>query len=218
VEVLVDGVILSGKVRWKGKIPGKQGCWVGLELWTRIGTGNGSLKGIQYFSCPDGYGVFVRSSQLRFPPSKGRSYSSYHKISKESAIDEELFGESRRVTNISDIQKSCHVTSLYAASAGKCFPEKQRMNERQNFHLGHPVSCRFAQNLHKKSGPFSGCGPTLYEDLFASEEGKKTTRKISTGLNASTSAKGSFNNGHSRPLISPPSIPHIHKLTSNAWL
>ena len=35
VEVLIDGVIVSGKVRWKGKIPDKQGCWVGLELWTR---------------------------------------------------------------------------------------------------------------------------------------------------------------------------------------
>ena len=92
------------------------------------------------------------------------------------------------------------------------------MNERRNYHLGHPVGSRYTPNLLNKSGPFSGHGRTLYEDLFASKEGKKPTRKISTGLNANTSARGSSNNGHSKPLITPPSIPHIHKLTSNAWL
>ena len=32
VEVLLDGMICQGKVKWKGKIHGSYGNWVGLEL------------------------------------------------------------------------------------------------------------------------------------------------------------------------------------------
>ena len=35
VEVSFEGGVFPGKVRWKGKIPGKHGDWVGLELSTR---------------------------------------------------------------------------------------------------------------------------------------------------------------------------------------
>ena len=32
VEVLRDGYICRGKVRWKGSIAGKTGNWIGIEL------------------------------------------------------------------------------------------------------------------------------------------------------------------------------------------
>jgi protein phosphatase len=36
------------------------GEWVGVELETAAGEGNGTVAGVQYFSCPDGHATFVR--------------------------------------------------------------------------------------------------------------------------------------------------------------
>ena len=35
VEVLRDGYIHRGKVRWKGRVAGKAGKWIGIELYEK---------------------------------------------------------------------------------------------------------------------------------------------------------------------------------------
>ncbi len=49
VEVLRQGYLVSGKVRWKGQIPDKNGNWVGVELNDRgrpnLGIRSGLLLG-----------------------------------------------------------------------------------------------------------------------------------------------------------------------------
>ncbi|KAI5168788.1 hypothetical protein PAEPH01_0421 [Pancytospora epiphaga] len=54
----------NGIVRYIGKVDGKSGEWVGIELDSPIGSNDGSYRGRQYFTCPPKCGVFVRTSRL----------------------------------------------------------------------------------------------------------------------------------------------------------
>ena len=40
------------------------GEWVGVELEAAAGEGNGTVAGVQYFSCPDGHATFVEKTFL----------------------------------------------------------------------------------------------------------------------------------------------------------
>ncbi|TKY89957.1 hypothetical protein EX895_001255 [Sporisorium graminicola] len=53
-----------GEVLFVGQTSFAQGVWVGIELDNQNGKNNGSVQGKRYFECQDGYGVFVRSSQI----------------------------------------------------------------------------------------------------------------------------------------------------------
>ena len=50
----------NGTVRFVGTTTFQVGKWVGVELDTPTGKHNGSVQGKSYFSCRNGYGVFVR--------------------------------------------------------------------------------------------------------------------------------------------------------------
>lgn len=51
----------AGTVRYIGKIKGKEGDWVGIELDTPNGKHNGTVDGISYFECNDNHGIFVKN-------------------------------------------------------------------------------------------------------------------------------------------------------------
>ncbi|CBQ68438.1 related to Dynactin 1 [Sporisorium reilianum SRZ2] len=53
-----------GEVLFVGQTSFAAGVWVGIELDNQNGKNNGSVQGKRYFECQDGYGVFVRSSQV----------------------------------------------------------------------------------------------------------------------------------------------------------
>ncbi|KAJ1033941.1 hypothetical protein NDA16_000149 [Ustilago loliicola] len=53
-----------GEVLFVGQTSFAAGVWVGIELDNPNGKNNGSVQGKRYFECQDGYGVFVRSSQV----------------------------------------------------------------------------------------------------------------------------------------------------------
>ena len=42
----------------------KGGTWVGVELDTPTGKNDGSVQGIQYFTCKHKHGIFVRVDKL----------------------------------------------------------------------------------------------------------------------------------------------------------
>ena len=39
--------------------------WIGVEMDEEIGTHDGSLFGVRYFTCADRHGVFAQTSQLQ---------------------------------------------------------------------------------------------------------------------------------------------------------
>ncbi|KAH8857664.1 CAP-Gly domain-containing linker protein 4 [Schistosoma japonicum] len=48
-----------GKLRYCGSVSFGSGIWVGVELDEPVGRNNGSVAGIQYFSCPNQHGIFA---------------------------------------------------------------------------------------------------------------------------------------------------------------
>ncbi|KDR85814.1 hypothetical protein GALMADRAFT_234908 [Galerina marginata CBS 339.88] len=55
-----------GVVRFHGSTSfSPTGKWVGIELLEQNGKNDGSVEGIPYFRCKQGYGVFVRPSQIK---------------------------------------------------------------------------------------------------------------------------------------------------------
>ncbi|KAF0712615.1 Aste57867_4751 [Aphanomyces stellatus] len=54
----------SGIVRYIGAAHFASGIWVGIELTDAHGKNNGSIRGVQYFTCPDDHGIFIRANKL----------------------------------------------------------------------------------------------------------------------------------------------------------
>ncbi|GLB43572.1 putative dynein associated protein [Lyophyllum shimeji] len=55
----------KGVVRFSGATAFSKGKWVGVELYEPNGKNDGSVQGVQYFSCKMGYGIFIRASQIK---------------------------------------------------------------------------------------------------------------------------------------------------------
>ncbi|KAK9881935.1 hypothetical protein WA026_018129 [Henosepilachna vigintioctopunctata] len=49
-----------GTIKYIGKVDDLQGYWIGVQYDEPLGKHNGSLKGKQYFECPDKYGAFLK--------------------------------------------------------------------------------------------------------------------------------------------------------------
>lgn len=54
----------TGVIRFVGHTHFAGGHWVGLELVGDGGKNNGTVKGVEYFRCPENRGLFVRPSQI----------------------------------------------------------------------------------------------------------------------------------------------------------
>ncbi|KAI1895173.1 hypothetical protein AGOR_G00103570 [Albula goreensis] len=63
-RVLVVGQ-RTGVVRFYGKTSFAPGFWLGIELDKPSGKNNGSVGGVQYFSCPPKHGVFAPPSRVQ---------------------------------------------------------------------------------------------------------------------------------------------------------
>ena len=57
---LQRGVVKKGYVRYWGRTEFYSGEWVGVELEEPAGKNDGSVQGVEYFTCPDRHGIFVR--------------------------------------------------------------------------------------------------------------------------------------------------------------
>lgn len=54
-----------GVVKFIGEVPElKGGHWVGVVFDEPVGMTNGSVKGVEYFQCGEGYGSFVRGKNM----------------------------------------------------------------------------------------------------------------------------------------------------------
>mmetsp|Transcript_1593 Transcript_1593/g.3506 ORF Transcript_1593/g.3506 Transcript_1593/m.3506 type:complete len:238 (-) Transcript_1593:47-760(-) len=63
MDVIVRGS-LRGKVTFSGSVHYAKGDWVGVVLEEPAGKNNGTVKGVEYFSCDPQHGLFVRPSEL----------------------------------------------------------------------------------------------------------------------------------------------------------
>ncbi|XP_042217194.1 dynactin subunit 1-like isoform X4 [Homarus americanus] len=63
-RVEVIGKDTLGTIAYVGGTHFSQGKWIGVVLDEKKGKNNGSVQGKSYFQCEDGYGIFVRQSQL----------------------------------------------------------------------------------------------------------------------------------------------------------
>lgn len=53
-----------GTIQFVGKTKFADGYWVGVQLDEPVGKNNGNVKGVQYFTCEEGYGIFVKPNAL----------------------------------------------------------------------------------------------------------------------------------------------------------
>ena len=54
-----------GQVMYVGKVPDMGlGYFIGVRLDEPHGKNNGSFNGVQYFQCPNKYGMFIRASDI----------------------------------------------------------------------------------------------------------------------------------------------------------
>ncbi|KFB39612.1 AGAP004194-PA-like protein [Anopheles sinensis] len=65
-RVDLTGKDVRGTIAYVGMTSFAVGKWVGVILDEAKGKNNGSIKGHQYFSCEENYGMFVRPTQLVF--------------------------------------------------------------------------------------------------------------------------------------------------------
>ena len=83
----------EGFIRFKGKLPGKNGRFYGIELTQGTGKHNGDYEGTHYFDCAEGQGIFIQKKHIVFKlnekpnKSKKRKHSQKKstKISPQSA-------------------------------------------------------------------------------------------------------------------------------------
>lgn len=162
VEVKWRGRIFNGKVRHKGGLVAREGDWVGVELDEKVGDGCGLYKGIRYFHCKDGHGIFTHPRNIRFPQNLRRSHDPYKTLDYSSSVDETLFRSSVEVPRPEQYSDPVFVTQEYLNHAKDGFRQEllDHMAERRNFHKSHviggtllPAAYRSGLGLHSESRP-----------------------------------------------------------------
>ena len=63
-------------VRYSGTTHFSPGHWIGIELEEESGKNDGAVKGHRYFTCPPGYGMFVRPETISTTPEQDTDSSS----------------------------------------------------------------------------------------------------------------------------------------------
>ena len=120
--------LATGFVRYKGALVSLKGFWVGVELTAKLGTSNGLYKGNQYFSCREGYGVYVRAGALSLLTRQRKLYDAYRKLGP-SFIQDDLFRSTRKQTQ-PDLRYSGIISQSYLMKAKSAFssPRMQTCN------------------------------------------------------------------------------------------
>ena len=62
---IVDIPVGRGLVRFYGPTSFSPGKWVGVELNEPVGKNDGSVQGVEYFTCKPNHGLFIRMSQVK---------------------------------------------------------------------------------------------------------------------------------------------------------
>ncbi|EYC43020.1 hypothetical protein Y032_0506g2675 [Ancylostoma ceylanicum] len=63
----------KGRVAFCGEVQFAEGEWVGVILDEPRGKNNGTVQGVQYFTCEPNYGLFIRPTQLKPESARART-------------------------------------------------------------------------------------------------------------------------------------------------
>ena len=77
---------LSGVIAYVGLTEFAAGNWIGIELDTSQGKNNGTVKGVQYFDCPQKKGMFVRPKNVKLDR-KGRELHLRRRMKENECFD-----------------------------------------------------------------------------------------------------------------------------------
>ncbi|CAK71380.1 unnamed protein product (macronuclear) [Paramecium tetraurelia] len=55
----------KGYIRYLGELEGRPGTFYGIHLDNKVGSHNGTLQGKEYFTCPEGHGLFITGNHLK---------------------------------------------------------------------------------------------------------------------------------------------------------
>ncbi|OAD08466.1 hypothetical protein MUCCIDRAFT_71582 [Mucor lusitanicus CBS 277.49] len=64
VQLLNKPVLTMGTILYVGKVEGKPGHFLGVELDRSVGSNDGSIDGKRYFSTLTNRGIFVKQSEV----------------------------------------------------------------------------------------------------------------------------------------------------------
>ncbi|KAL3847916.1 hypothetical protein ACJMK2_018806, partial [Sinanodonta woodiana] len=98
------------------------------------GNCDGMIFGRRYFQCKDGYGLYVRASRLRFIPITRCLYNKYHRVSRDSFIDEPLFGSKPAH------EENSHISTKYHERVKQSFDDTDVWQKSKNYPLRHSIS------------------------------------------------------------------------------
>jgi len=77
----------EGVIRFLGETKFSSGNWVGIELLESVGRNDGTVFGVQYFSCSQNHGIFVRPRVLKNGAKKLESSSQLPPESEAGIVD-----------------------------------------------------------------------------------------------------------------------------------
>lgn len=171
VEVRLRGAVYDGKVKYKGGVATKDGDWVGVALLVPAGDHDGLYRGRRYFQCPDGHGIFVRASNIRFPPKTSRKLrNTYRTVNRKSTHDELLFGHPIRPEVKDGPRAPVSIDEGYSASASVSFARGlQAMSApRADHRLRHSISR--VKPAATMARPFSALASYTYRSAPVSDD------------------------------------------------
>jgi len=117
----------------------------------QVGNTSGLYKGIQYFHCQDGHGIFTHARNIRFVPSKRTLHDTYKPVSKTSFIDETLFAKTEEtpVKSYSDpeVISHEHLNRIKTVIQG----EDAWAEERTRFNKSHLVGAHIPSATRQRS-------------------------------------------------------------------
>ena len=130
-----------GVVRYKGPLVSLKGMWVGVELSSKVGTSNGLYKGNQYFSCREGYGVYVRASALSLITRRRKLFDVYHKLGP-SSVQDDLFSPSKRQPIYTEHRNYCTISQSYLLKAKTGFTDSHTPTSNLNSFFSYDIKKR----------------------------------------------------------------------------
>ncbi|XP_056598340.1 CAP-Gly domain-containing linker protein 4-like isoform X2 [Triplophysa dalaica] len=147
---LGDKVVIAGqkvgRLRFCGSTEFSGGLWAGVELHQPVGKNDGSVAGVQYFSCPNKHGIFAPLSKISklFERSKEISRQPYTPVPRPRRID--LARVTSKVNT--GLSRSCSTSSSSLDSRQTSSRRAQRPRSRQRTPLSPwqertPPSTRF---------------------------------------------------------------------------
>ncbi|RTG83316.1 CAP-Gly domain-containing linker protein 3/4 [Schistosoma bovis] len=192
-----------GKLRYCGSVSFGSGIWVGVELDEPVGRNNGSVAGIQYFSCPNQHGIFapigrvyktvnIDGKQNWHPVTSSTNTTNSTIVNRRSNNSLNTSITSKKLNNLKEDNRSNSSSNSSGSTSGNNTPKKRLPSSRSSYAISSttitsiPLSTDTSLIDHHKhpttvSSQLSRT-PTPPSTLQSPGNFSHVTAKIDTGL------------------------------------